>query len=400
MKINKKIIFIIVSFLSFSLTSSAQYIWRVKSYCPVERDGAAGFSIGAYGYVSCGSNGTFYSKDLWQFDPSHNSWSQKADLPGSQRISPVGFTLNGSGYIGLGWDPSMSQLSDFYKYDPAGNSWTQVASFPYGVYTSSVFVLHDFAYVGLGYNPYNKHVYKYDPVNDSWTQVADLPGSARQSAIAFAIDTLGYMGSGTNGGSSFFSDFYAYHPGTNSWTPAASLPGQGRYGAAAFSFASKGYLGTGGNNAGYLTDFYSYDPVTDSWTSVANFPAAGRRHAATFSIANKGYVCGGITDDSVATSGFYEYGPTDVIGIDELSGDEPYSLNQIDLQHLVLMNSNRKTEGETFSLYSSDGKLICQKTIYSSREILEVKAHASGVYFFRVENKSHQVLKSGKILLQ
>ena len=390
---------LVLFFLFLSPTINAQNIWRQKSFCPVKRVGASGFSIGTFGYTCSGSDGIFYHNDLWQFDPAHNSWSQKATLPGTERISSTGFAINGFGYVGLGWTPSNSQLSDFFKYDPVSNSWTPVANFPTGIYTSSVFVLHNFAYVGLGFNPLTKSVYKYDPVADTWSQIADFPGNARQSAVAFSIDSVGYMGSGISGSS--FSDFYAYHPGTNSWNLIAPMPNPARYGAAVFSIGSKGFVGTGGAGSAYYVDFYSYDPLVDAWTAVANFPAAGRRHPACFTIGTKGYVYGGVTTDSTSTFGFYEYGPTDVIGIDELSSDEHYSIFQNSIGEIVIYNSERKIDHEVFTVFALDGKKLLNKIIESDKECIQIPAHHNGLYLYQIySEKGNKILKSGKIFLE
>ena len=42
-----------------------------------------------------------------------NTWTQKADCGGAERIYPVGFSIGGKGYLGTGWDGSAYQR-DFW----------------------------------------------------------------------------------------------------------------------------------------------------------------------------------------------------------------------------------------------------------------------------------------------
>src|SRR5882672_11133770 len=46
---------------------------------------AVSFSIGSKGYIGTGYGDNGYRKDLWEYDPDANAWTQKADFGGAAR---------------------------------------------------------------------------------------------------------------------------------------------------------------------------------------------------------------------------------------------------------------------------------------------------------------------------
>ena len=46
------------------------------------------------------------TNDFWEYDPSTNTWTQKADFGGTARNWAVGFSIGNKGYIGTGYDLS------------------------------------------------------------------------------------------------------------------------------------------------------------------------------------------------------------------------------------------------------------------------------------------------------
>ena len=85
------------------------------------------FTIGNFSYLGTGwSGGNTRFGDFWKYDPTGDKWEQVASLPqGAERSSAVGFSVDGMGYCGTGYDGS-KYLNDFYKFDPAANTWTKL----------------------------------------------------------------------------------------------------------------------------------------------------------------------------------------------------------------------------------------------------------------------------------
>ncbi len=138
--------------------------------------------------------------ETWQYDPSTDKWTAKANYPDTIRQS-CAFTLNNGvkdyGYVADGYSQS------FYKYDDATNSWspagkTGIAALPIEGKATTVF---NVAYlIGGDISAASPHVRSYDPVADSWTRHADYGYTpARESQIVWYFNKfIIYTGMGAN----------------------------------------------------------------------------------------------------------------------------------------------------------------------------------------------------------
>jgi N-acetylneuraminic acid mutarotase len=151
----------------------------------IERQGAAGFSIGNKGYIGTGihyigtGNYTFLN-DFWQYDPITDIWTQEANTGGLGRAYATGFSIGTMGYFGTGNNSTENggQLKDFLEYNPETNAWNQEATF---------------------------------------TQIP------RDFCIGFSIGTKGYLGTGVVGTSTCVQDFWEYDQTANTWTQKTDL---------------------------------------------------------------------------------------------------------------------------------------------------------------------------------
>jgi hypothetical protein len=312
------IITVLLSFLCATMLFAAPDTWTQKAdFGGTERIYAVGFSIGDKGYIGTGTpmgySGPWY-KDFWEYDPVGNTWTQKADLGGAERQMPVGFSIGDKGYIGTGYDGS--SYKDFWEYDPALNTWTQKADFGGTARCSAVgFSIGNKGYIGTGIDSasYTKDFWEYDPVGNTWTQKADFGGTARICAVGFSIGSKGYIGTGSTSSSQGNKDFWEYDPDANAWTQKADCGGSFRHISAGFSIGDKGYIGTGNGSDGgsYYSrkDFWEYDPAFNTWTQKTDFGGTARSYAVGFSIGDKGYI--GTGNDGSSRKDFWEYEPID-----------------------------------------------------------------------------------------
>jgi N-acetylneuraminic acid mutarotase len=267
----------------------------------VGREYAVAFSIGKFGYFGMGQqpNSNTKFRDMWQYNPETDVWTQMENYPVTGTLSTVGFSIGSKGYVGVGAGSTI-----FYEYDPTLNTWRSRASFIGSARTNPVaFSAGGKGYVGTGRssvtpNPYLNDFYQYNPINDTWTAIASFPGSSRSFASAFTINQSGYVGMGFTG-TTRLKDFFVYQPSTNTWSAIASLPAaaQVRQQATAFSINNRGFAGQGLGSA-LLSDFYEYDPSLNTWTSISVFTNSARRNAASFTIGNKAYVMTGASGTS------------------------------------------------------------------------------------------------------
>ncbi|MBK8505893.1 MAG: beta-propeller fold lactonase family protein [Saprospiraceae bacterium] len=228
------------------------------------------FCIGSKGYIGTGFDGTF-TKDFWEYDPVSNTWVQKADFGGTARIRASGFSIGNKGYLGTGNDGSTIHENfrrDFWEYDPSSNSWVQKADFGGTArHWASGFTIGDKGYLGTGSNNISggtEDFWQYDPNSNTWVQKANFAGTISFAAVGFSIGSKGYIGTGAAGvNSNYVRHLWEYDPSLNSWLQRAEFPGTARLWAVGFSIGSKGYIGTGhvGNPS---KDFWEYSPCTSN----------------------------------------------------------------------------------------------------------------------------------------
>jgi len=97
-----KCFILLLVIMAISCTSHAQNVWSQKTDFTGYRSRAAGFVINDKIYIGTGDAGGDLQKDLWVYNPSNNSWTQKANLPAEGRDGAIAFSIEGKGYLGTG----------------------------------------------------------------------------------------------------------------------------------------------------------------------------------------------------------------------------------------------------------------------------------------------------------
>lgn len=241
------------------------------SYPGAGRLYVTGFSINGKGYFSCGwYNG--YQKDLWEYDPVANGWTQKASVPGPGRWGAVGFSIGNYGYVVTGDTQGNGQgcINGAYRYDQTSNLWMQIPDFPgTAVYGAAGFSIGNKGYVGTGYDGSVSHdeFYCWNEETYSWSQMADFGGAPRYQNVGFAIGNRGYIGLGSNG----TGDMWEYNPSSNSWVQTLTYPGPGVNVNAAAATSTHAYVGLGQTAN---QQWWKYTPL-DCSASVASIEADG-----------------------------------------------------------------------------------------------------------------------------
>ncbi|HLG33412.1 MAG TPA: hypothetical protein VI757_00905 [Bacteroidia bacterium] len=402
-------LFLLLTLVIPANNTSAQYVWdQMADFGGGIREQAFGFSIGSYGYAGTGRNPADQT-DFWRYDPVSNSWSLMAPYPGSGRYGMVGFSIGNYGYAGLGWigpGGGGNQFKDFWQYDPASNTWIQKNDFGGTARYSAVgFAIGTKGYVGLGFSPLQNDFWEYNPVTDAWTPKNNFP-LVRQSAIGFGIGSMGYVGTGYNSGTTY-RDFYEYNPATDTWTPKSDAPGLLRRNSVAFVINNNAFLGTGYNDTTYLTDFYKYDPVNDQWSTVASIGGVPRYAGFAFSIGNYGYsgtgAYGGIAIP-VKVSDFWRFGDCSEGNVsvpeNNSGGSKIYmSVSNDPLKGIILNYDLRGEKNAVFNFYDSMSRLVASVNLIPTTHTMNVALLPSkGVYFYSVTN-SEKTLDSGKVVL-
>ncbi|AUC22451.1 MULTISPECIES: kelch repeat-containing protein [Polaribacter] len=263
------------------------------------RANSVSFTIGDKGYLVTGYDGDDFLADTWEYNSSENYWIKKADFPGVARSSAVGFSINGKGYLGTGFNSELDEeeLKDFWEYDPTTDTWTQKADFGGTArYAAIGFSIGNDGYIGTGYDgSEQKDFWKYDVASNTWEQSVGFSGQKRKDASVFTIDDVAYIGLGIHN-NAYEEDFYAFNG--NTWTRLTDLDDDEDddddysillSSGAAFSLDGKGYVTTG--IAGSInTNAWEYSPATDTWEELPVFEGSARQNASTFTFDTKAFV--------------------------------------------------------------------------------------------------------------
>jgi N-acetylneuraminic acid mutarotase len=147
------------------------------------RTSAVAFTIDNKGYAGTGGIGCG-STDFWQYKRTSNSWVQRADVGNIIRNEACAFAVNGKGYILTGDNCSSgTNYKDVLEYDPQTDSWTQLPEFTGAARRyMNAFVIGNKAYCGSGTSGVNYNdLWEYDQTlsvisrNDELLSVNNYP---------------------------------------------------------------------------------------------------------------------------------------------------------------------------------------------------------------------------------
>lgn len=179
------------------------------------------FTIGNYGYVGTGygANGSDLN-DFYRFDPTAaagSQWVKVQSIGGSKRQAATAFTYNGKAYVCTGINNGVL-LTDIWEYDPTNDTWTSKtalndnSSWTIIRQSASSFVLNDKGYVCLGTNSGALNdVWEYDFAKDTWDQKTNFEGAARSNAVAFVVSGKAIVATGQSS-SYYLDDVWEFHP--------------------------------------------------------------------------------------------------------------------------------------------------------------------------------------------
>jgi len=196
--------------------------------------------IGTGGVIDQNENEVL-TNDFYEYDPSAPPgmrWRTIASLPAKTsssidkdlgRKNATTFVANGTAYVGTG-TTQVGDLKDFWAYDPLRDQWTLAEAFPGDPRRDAIgFSINGKGYIGMGYlvenSTYLADLWEFNPngsVGKKWRSRTFLLGGGRSSAAAFVIGNKAYVGGGRsvtikNNELKFilYSDFWMYTPENN-----------------------------------------------------------------------------------------------------------------------------------------------------------------------------------------
>jgi N-acetylneuraminic acid mutarotase len=311
---------LIICLLFIFFQSNAQYVWRHRACFPgAARAGGVSFVLGNNAYIVGGDlefsdNGI---AEVWEYSEADDSWTPKNDFP-TIITGASAFVINDTAYVGLGSGTGDGgpYYSSFYRYDASNDQWIAVHGFPGTArYTAMAFAIGEQGYITCGKaTGFLSDTWAYNPDSDSWTQVADFPGGIRGDGFAATTENFAYVGLGNGPNGTYYNDSYQYGATSNMWTSIANFPDNQKANMACFVIDSTIYLGGGNNSTEILSDCWSYASASNSWVLQPGFScvALQRRSPSSFVINGHGYIYGGVTDASGDfANDLLEFGPLD-----------------------------------------------------------------------------------------
>jgi len=384
--------------------------WIQKADFPADaRHRTVGIAISNKAYVGLGHyNGAGINvlfNDWWEYDPSTNSWTQKADYLGGLCYDAVGFTIDNFGYVGTGRTSSVGSIlvQDFFKYNPITNSWVAIAPFTGTGRRGAVsFVINEKAYVGTGETNLGrvKSFYKYDPNIDSWTQIADMAGNSRTASVGFSIGNYGYVGTGDlfSGPS---NDFWQYNPNTDSWIQKSNVGPLMRQEATGFELEGKGYILTGQNNDLGInySDMWEYNPNSDLWSKISDFQGTARRYLTSIVLSNDVYV--GLGTNGVNFCDWWIYDKY-LSTLEQNIEQNKIKVYPNPTSNFIIcdfnFNGDFEIENTYIELTNSSGKLVKRKKINQSQTKIEVNDLPPGTYHYHLNYKNYNLRRKKLII--
>lgn len=195
---------------------------RIADFPGQGRNYAACFVIGNKAYIGCGYNGVKTFNDFYALNLDSNTWTRIADLPGLERASPFHFATAGKGYIVCGSNYTQSSgstpLKDVYQYNPTTNTWVQLGDFPgENREDGASFSFESFGVVALGLSAtaFTNEVWEFNGSTQTWNNRNQFSGAFRRTVAYSSNHNQGFV-IGGNLGTGFTSEMYVYNPLTSS----------------------------------------------------------------------------------------------------------------------------------------------------------------------------------------
>lgn len=388
-----------------SIAQTENFWTKKEDFGGLKRERAVSFAIGDFAYVGTGvDTAEVVLKDFWKYDPALDAWTQIATLPGSKRRNAIAFTIGDFGYVGTGMNEAIATalgaetLNDFWEYDPTLNSWTEKASFPgatgSGIYFSTGFSIDSKGYIcggKRGPNSYVSEFWEYKQTTDSWFQLPSFPGGVRYQLAGFAIGFKAYVGLGTDQ-DVYRKDIWEFDTALNQWSAKNDFPSSERSAVSTFSIGERGFVCMGGNG-GLLGDLWQYNPYTDSWSAKADYGGSSRKNAISFTLNGKAYVGTG-KGYSGKKASMHEYTPGSVLGINDAEIDiAVYPNPSSDYLNL----SYEDAEIHTVELYAISGRKV-----FEAKQVkrINVQEYQSGIYILVAKQTNGTIVAKQNIIIQ
>ncbi|MCX6312706.1 MAG: hypothetical protein NT084_13870 [Bacteroidetes bacterium] len=394
--------------VSIGISLSAQDSWVQKdSINGANKTVCAAFTAIGKGWVVTGLDNTGFIRKMYSYKVLQDNWDNEQSMGGVNggglsRGSACAFSAFNKGYVCTGQGDNTDFLKDNWEYDPSLDVWTQKADFPGSARRGAVaFVIDGIAYVGTGEDAsgLRKDFFKYDPVNNIWGYVSDFAGTPRKQAVGLSMGAQGYVGTGYDG--IMRNDFWQYLVFQNMWVQKTNFPGSPRAGATGWGIFPNAYIATGeDNNFNYKNDVWEYDYFTDQWIQRTSLPASGRKNAISFVINGVAYLGTGYNGNMLGD--FFAY--SGIVGVEESLSNVEISLSPNPVSERFTLSFGTTVGNFSFlRIVAMDGRDVTSMFAMEKRENafdVTIRNCPSGNYCCVVYDEMGNVIATRKFILQ
>lgn len=183
-----------------------------------------------------GTESTKPNAEVWEYDLVAKKWTRKADFPGTPRVDGKAIVLNGKLYFGTGNEYTKARpgvattLNDWWEYDPSADKWTPKANLPQAMYDLDGFVTSGKAVLGQGLSFASgandpTAWWEYNPQTNAWRTLKKFTGDYTSGfGWVFGQDFGGKNYALLPNQARTKYAMWAYNPATDAWTRGAELP--------------------------------------------------------------------------------------------------------------------------------------------------------------------------------
>ncbi len=207
----------------------------------------------------------------WEFDPSTDTWTRKADIPAGGPGSLYGSAVEFEGKIyifgGVAGPPGpIVILNTLFIYDVASDTWSRGRNLPSENFGIAVAVIGRKIYLAYG-SGFGRQTWEYDPATDNYTRKADapaVPSPLRLHAASMGNEMHAFAG-GFDG-----TAHVIYNAATDTWRTGPAMPvgvtdpGVEQEGGKFYVIGGRQPI----SSAGAIVQIF--DPESNTWSRGAN----------------------------------------------------------------------------------------------------------------------------------
>lgn len=151
---------------------------KLREWATSKKYGCSGFLINDDIYIGLGLvDNSNYSKEIWKYNISSDTWIRMSDFPGEFRMNAYSFTLNGEWYLGGGFNLINGQwpypkFTDLWKFNPETKVWQQKEFLP--VKERDNLNLPATNNADFGYCVYKNTFWEYNPTFNVWEKMKNV----------------------------------------------------------------------------------------------------------------------------------------------------------------------------------------------------------------------------------